>query len=104
MPRLVRLYIVSVLIGAALAIIFTSLLVALDVAGLRHLLLGSPSGWLATGMLVIFNTIVFSGAQFGIAVMRLADERPPSAGRRLWIGRLPAPRHRPVPVCVTPRD
>lgn len=81
MPRLVRLYVVSVLIGFALATLFTALLLVLDIAGLRHLVLGSPAGWLAAVMLVVFNSIVFSGVQFGIAVMRLADDEPPSRGR-----------------------
>lgn len=100
MPRLVRLYVVSVLIGFALAALFTALLLALDIAGLRHLVLGSPAGWLAGVMLVLFNSIVFSGVQFGIAIMRLADDRPPSGGRRApVIGRLrPAVQHVRAPA------
>lgn len=83
MPRLVRLYILSVLIGIVLALVFTGLLVWLDVGGLRRLLLGSPSGWLGLGLLVFFNSIVFAGVQFGIAVMRLADPPEPGSGKRL---------------------
>lgn len=87
MPRLVRLYIVNVLIGLVLAVCFTGLLLLLDVGGLRHLVLGSASGWLAGLMLIVFNCIVFSGVQFGFAIMRLADSPPPSGGRgvRLYI-------------------
>lgn len=82
MPRLVRLYVISVLIGLLLSILFTVLLLALDVGSLRHLVLGSPAGWLAGLMLVIFNTIVFAGVQFGIAVMALAESKPPRGGHR----------------------
>lgn len=82
MPRLVRLYIISVLIGLVLSILFTALLLLLDVAGLRHLVLGSTAGWLAGLMLVIFNTIVFSGVQFGIRIMALGESKPPRGGLR----------------------
>lgn len=80
MPRLVRLYIISALVGLGLSVLFVLLLMLLDVAGLRHLVLGSRVGWLAGLMLIIFNMIVFTGVQFGIAVMRLADSSPPSRG------------------------
>ncbi|MDP5308073.1 hypothetical protein [Paracoccus spongiarum] len=82
MPRLVRLYTASVATGVVLAMLFTGLLVWLDVAGLRRLVLGSTSGWLGAGLLVFFNAIVFGGVQFAIAVMRLADAPPPRGGQR----------------------
>lgn len=98
MPKLVRLYIVNVLIGLCLAVVFTGLLVALDVAHLRHLILSSPSGWLAALMLVVFNTIVFAGVQFGIAVMRMAEPpEPPSGGKRQSLPR-PSTTAQPVRV------
>lgn len=82
MPRLVRLYITHVLIGFVLAVIFTGLLIWLDVAHLRHLILSTPSGGLAAAMLIVFNGIVFAGVQFGIAVMRLSHpDDPPHRGR-----------------------
>lgn len=84
MPMMVRVYIRSVLIGAALACCFVAALLALDVGHLRHLILNSPSGWLALCMLVFFNAIVFAGVQFAIVVMMQA-ETPPSTGRRAWI-------------------
>jgi hypothetical protein len=83
---MVRVYIRSILIGAALACCFVAALMALDVAHLRHLILNSSVGWLAMVMLVVFNTIVFAGVQFAITVMGQA-ESPPSSGRRFWIGR-----------------
>ncbi|MDQ1898856.1 hypothetical protein RAH32_00145 [Paracoccus sp. WLY502] len=86
MPTMVRVYIRSVLIGAALACCFVAALLALDVAHLRHLILKSEAGWLALFMLVFFNAIVFAGVQFAIAVMGQA-ETPPSPGKRAWIAR-----------------
>lgn len=73
MPRLIRLYIVNVAIGFGLAAVFLGLLLAFDLAGLRHLILETPSGWLAGVMLFVANGIVFAGVQFGIAVMALAE-------------------------------
>ena len=86
MPMMVRVYIRSVVIGAALACCFVAALMALDVAHLRHLILNSSVGWLAVIMLIVFNTIVFAGVQFAITVTGQA-ESPPSSGRRTWIGR-----------------
>lgn len=76
MPELVRLYIRHVLIGFGLAAAFTALLLWFDVAGLWHLVTHTAEGPLAAGLLVAFNGIVFSGVQFGIAVMRMADDTP----------------------------
>jgi hypothetical protein len=81
MPALVRLYIRHVAIGFALAAAFTAMLLWLDVAGLWHLVTHTAEGPLAVVLLVVFNGIVFSGVQFGIAVMRMA-EPPPSGGSR----------------------
>lgn len=73
LPELVRLYLRNIALGFLLALVFTGLLLALDVAHLRHLTLETTGGWLAIVMLVVFNTIVFAGVQFAIAVMRMAD-------------------------------
>lgn len=73
MPRLVRMYIRNVLIGFGLSVVFVGLLLALNVANLWHLVTHSPGGVIAVIMLVVFNTIVFAGVQFSIAVMRMAD-------------------------------
>jgi hypothetical protein len=98
MPALVRLYIRQVAIGFALAAVFTALLLWFDVAGLRHLVTHTAEGPLAVLLLVVFNGIVFSGVQFGIAVMRMA-EPPPAGGSRRRIG----PEPLPVAVRVEPR-
>ncbi len=94
MPQLVRLYIVNVLIGFGIAFAFVTALVALDVAGLRHLVLHTDMGWLGGLMLVMFNGVVFAGVQFAIAVMRMAD---PEDGNRPG-GRL----LRPMPTRLVP--
>jgi hypothetical protein len=73
MPKLIRLYLVSIAIGFALSAVFVGALLWLDVAGLQRLILGSPGGWIGGVMLVLFNGIVFAGAQFGVAVMRMAE-------------------------------
>ena len=86
MPELVRLYIRNVLLGLLLAVCFAALLIGFDVANLRHLTLETTGGWLAILMLVVFNTIVFAGVQFAIAIMAEA-ETPPSSGRKARIAR-----------------
>ena len=86
MPKLIRLYVINVLIGFALSLAFLILLLGLDVAGLRRLILGTEMGWLGGVMLWGFNGIVFAGVQFGIAVMRMAereDDEDPPRGPRL---------------------
>lgn len=101
MPQLIRLYVVNVAIGFALSAVFVALLLALDVAGLRRLVLGTQGGWLGGLMLWFFNGVVFAGVQFAIAVMRLGeDEEAPPAGPRLPA---PTPRLVRIPV-VRARD
>jgi hypothetical protein len=78
MPKLIRLYIVNVAIGFALAFAFVCAIIFFDVGGLRHLVMKTEMGWLAFIMMVVFNGIVFAGVQFAYAVMSLAapDDRP----------------------------
>lgn len=94
MPRLVRLYIESVVLGFAISAIFTAGLLWLDVAGLGHLILGSDIGWIAALMLVFFNGIVFAAVQFAFRVMGMADEdEGPKAGHgAMRPARVPAKR------------
>lgn len=104
MPELVRLYLRNILIGFLLALVFTGLLIGLDVANLRHLTLETRGGWLGIVMLVIFNTIVFAGVQFAIAVMRMADpgDGPRRGSHAPLTGR--APGGAGVPVAVPARS
>lgn len=91
MPKLVRLYIQSVLIGFALSAVFAAVLIWLDVMGVGRLILASPIGWIAALMLVVFNGIIFAGVQFGIRVMLMAeDDSVPSRGTRAPIAAKPA--------------
>ena len=92
MPKLVRLYIASVATGFAVAALFVALLLWLDIAGLRHLVLDTAGGWIGGLMLLVFNGIVFAGVQFGLRVMLMAE---PDDGPR---GGLRAPDVVPVPV------
>lgn len=103
MPELVRLYIRNILLGAVLAVVFTTLLIVLDVGNLRHLTLETGSGWLAIVMLVVFNTILFAGVQFAIAVMRMAEpeDRPRGGLRAPVIGQEPVAV--PVPATIRAR-
>jgi|GEM_PF-137773 len=83
MPRLIRLYLINVAIGFVLALAFVALLLWADVAHLRHLVLETSMGWLAAAMMVVANGMVFSGVQFGIAVMLMAeDDAGPKGGKR----------------------
>ena len=92
MPALVRLYIVNVAFGFVLAVVFVALLLSLNVANLRALLLGSEMGLVALIMLIVFNGIVFAGAQFGVAVMCLGDEDDHGGGgRRDAVDAVPQP-------------
>jgi hypothetical protein len=91
MPKLIRLYIVNVAIGFAVALAFVAGLVWFDVANLRHLILGSDQGVLAFALLVMFHGVVFGGVQFAIAVMRLAEDGngPRGGNRRPVATRIP---------------
>lgn len=99
MPQLVRLYIVSIAIGFALALAFTALLLAMDVAGLRHLVGATRGGWIAVLMLVVFHTVLFSGVQFGIRIMLMASDGGAGGGLRQRIRRKAAS----VPALVPAR-
>lgn len=94
MQPLVKLYIRHVLIGFALALVFTGLLLWLNIGNLRHLIAATDEGLVALLMLVVFNTIVFAGVQFSIAVMGMAEDDDKPRGTR-------APVTTGTPVKVT---
>ncbi len=86
MPRLIKLYIVNVAIGFVLSAVFLGMVLAFDVAGLRHLILQTPTGWMAGAMVFFSNGIVFAGVQFAIAVMSLAErDEGPRGGLRALV-------------------
>jgi hypothetical protein len=74
MPRVFKLYIRSAIIGFAVAGVFVGLVIGFNVANLRHLILTSDIGVMATIAFWILNGIVFSGVQFGFAVMQMAEK------------------------------
>lgn len=82
MPKLVNLYIRQTMIGFALSGVFVALLLYFNVANLWHLVTHVSVGWLGAVLLFMFNGIVFSGVQFGIAVMAMARDEDDHTGRR----------------------
>ncbi|WP_347267295.1 hypothetical protein [Paracoccus sp. (in: a-proteobacteria)] len=82
MPQLVRLYLFSTVIGLALGLVFTALLLVLDVAGLWHLVSATRGGWIAVFMLAFFHAVLFSGVQFAIRIMLMAQRDTPAGGKR----------------------
>ena len=96
MQPLVRLYIRHVFFGFLLALVFTGCLMWLNVGNLRHLILSTEDGAVALLMLVVFNTIVFAGVQFAIAVMGMAEDDDKPRGTRA-----PVATGKPVKVAVS---
>ncbi|MEM0935009.1 MAG: hypothetical protein AAF646_17845 [Pseudomonadota bacterium] len=96
MPKLVRLYIIQSAIGFAIAAAFVAMLLWFNVANLWHLVTHTDAGPLAAFLLWLFNGIVFSGVQFGISVMRLAETPKGRDGGR----RDPLPVVAPAPLPV----
>lgn len=82
LPRVMRVYALSVLLGFVLSVLFTGLLMGLDIGGLRHLVMTVEGGLLAVFLLVFFNGIVFSGIQFGVVVMTMDYPQTPPKPRR----------------------
>lgn len=84
MPKLVRLYIQSIAVGLALSVLFLGALIWLDIGGLGGLILGSSTGLVAAAMLIVFNGVIFAGAQFAYVIMRIADHGDgPRGGRAI---------------------
>jgi len=89
MPKFIRLYITHVTIGFGIAGAFVAMLLYLNIANLWHLVSTSDKGWLAVLILWLANGVVFAGAQFAIAVMRLKDDDDddPRGGHRQHVMR-----------------
>ncbi|WP_120635784.1 hypothetical protein [Ruegeria sp. EL01] len=80
MPKLIRLYITQVAWGFAISAVFVGVLLALNVANLRHLITSSEIGLIALVMIWFMNGIVFAGVQFAYAIMSMAEK--PQGPRR----------------------
>lgn len=74
MPRLVRMYIIQVIVGFAISAAFVGGLLWFNVLNLWHLVTHSADGILAVLLLWVFNGIVFAGVQFAISIMRMKDD------------------------------
>jgi len=74
MPRIVKLYITSAVIGFVVAGLFVGMILLFNVANLRHLIFTSDIGGVATFAFWVLNGIVFSGVQFGYSIMRMAED------------------------------
>ena len=100
MPELVHLYIKNVIFGFGLSLAFVGALLWFNVGNLWHLISTSDVGFIAIALLLVFNTVVFSGVQFSITIMRMAeDDTPPSGGKRDAIPVM-APEMVAIPVPV----
>lgn len=73
MPKLVRLYVDSVLVGLLLAIAFVVMLVLLDVAQIGRLVLTAEDGLLAAGIMVLFFGGLFASVQFALRVVGIGS-------------------------------
>ncbi|MFN3955348.1 MAG: hypothetical protein ACK4LQ_12920 [Pararhodobacter sp.] len=101
LPPLVRLYLRQVAIGFGLAAVFVGLILMLDVARLRSLVMATQAGWMALFLLFFFNGLVFAGVQFGIRVMRMAaPEDGDGGGRRGVMRRSDTATDAARPVCL----
>lgn len=80
MPKLIRLYITQVAWGFVISAVFVGVLLAFNVANLRHLITSSEIGLVALAMIWFMNGIVFAGVQFGYKIMSMAEK--PGGPRR----------------------
>ncbi|WP_210092159.1 hypothetical protein [Ruegeria sp. HKCCSP346] len=80
MPKLIRLYITQVAWGFVISAVFVGVLLALNIANLRHLISGSEIGLIALVMIWFMNGIVFAGVQFAYKIMSMAEK--PQGPRR----------------------
>lgn len=99
MPKLVKLYITQVLIGFAIAAGFVGMLLYFNVANLWHLVTHNDAGIIAVIVLWFANGIVFSGVQFAITIMRMADSEDEDQGGKR--DDIPLAALEPIPVEVT---
>jgi hypothetical protein len=90
MDRLVRMMIANWLIGMAVGLVCATILLALDIAGVRSLLWRSDMPVTATLMLFASFAFTFGGLVCAAAIMMAKDDDvgPPRGGRKFR----PAPR------------
>lgn len=99
MPKLVKLYITQTLIGFAVAAAFVVALLYFNVANLWHLVTHTEGGVIGVAILWVANGIVFSGVQFGMTIMRMAQtDENDQGGKKDNLPVHAAPVAIPVPV------
>tara|TARA_B100000678_G_scaffold291623_1_gene309955 strand:- start:12100 stop:12414 length:315 start_codon:yes stop_codon:yes gene_type:complete len=90
MTKLIRFLAFYAAIGFALALTVVTLLLTLNVVGLRTLIMASDLKWLATVALVFLMTITFGSVVMGKAVMLLPysddDDDDAPRGKREYTG------------------
>lgn len=62
-------------VGLVAALAFAALILALDVGGLRRLLVADGDGWLYLALLLFGLAITFGSLAMGVSVMTLGQER-----------------------------
>lgn len=87
MPKLVKFLLINAAIGFVLALGFVALLMVLDVNGLRTLIWGSDSRYLALFILTFFTGLTFGSVQISVAVMLLGQDDPDKSGMPVLIER-----------------
>lgn len=101
MPKLIKMYITQVLIGFAIAAAFVGALLFFNVANLWHLVTHTQGGVVAVAILWFANGIVFSGVQFAIRIMGMAESDGGSGGKRDDLRSDAISQLEPIPVKVT---
>ena len=117
MPPLVRFMIMHAAVGFALAFVFVGAILAVDLSGLRSLMMASDMGWIALFMLTFFSGLTFASVQMGLAVMMMGEDEggtPPGKrmgarlGVKIWRAVLahlaPPPRRELAPIPVKHRN
>jgi hypothetical protein len=95
-PEHVRFLLGHAAIGILVGWLFVAAVVALDIAGLRGLILRGSDGALALALLTFGVSVTFGSAAMGAAVMGLgASPRPPRRPARLAALALRAPPRTP---------
>jgi hypothetical protein len=67
-------------IGITVGAVFVGAILALDVAGLRGLMLRGADGAIALILLLLGTCITFGSAAMGAAIMGLGRQEPPAGG------------------------
>ena len=91
-PPLLRFLGLHLALGAAIGVALVSLIILIDLAGLRKLLMETDDLFVPLLLLYSFNIITFSSVTMGIGIMTMpAGPPPPDTGRKTPDVPLPEP-------------